>query len=97
MKHCVKSVLIQSYSGPHFPAFGLNISEYTLNISELLSSSPYSVQMRENTDQNNSEYSRFLHSETFQNFIEKNGKFPKILDKDFGGNRLITKNQEQFD
>ena len=22
--HCVKSVLIRSYSGPHFPAFGLN-------------------------------------------------------------------------
>ena len=26
--HCVKSVRIRSYSGPHFPAFGLNISEY---------------------------------------------------------------------
>ena len=22
--HCVKSVRIRSYSGPHFPAFGLN-------------------------------------------------------------------------
>ena len=26
--HYVKSVRIQGYSGPHFPAFGLNISEY---------------------------------------------------------------------
>ena len=25
---CVKSVCIRSYSGPHFPAFGLNNSEY---------------------------------------------------------------------
>ena len=36
--HCVKSVRIQSYSGP------------------------YSVQMRENTDQNNSEYGHFSRS-----------------------------------
>ena len=26
--HCVKSVSIQSYSGPHFPAFGLNAEIY---------------------------------------------------------------------
>ena len=36
--HCVKSVGIRIYSGPYFPAFGLN------------------------TDQNNSEYGRFLRS-----------------------------------
>ena len=27
-KHCVKSVRIWSYSGPHFPTFGLNNSKY---------------------------------------------------------------------
>ena len=43
--HCVKSVRIRNYSGPHFPAFGL-----------------YSVCMRENADQNNSEYKHFLRS-----------------------------------
>ena len=43
--HCVKSVRIRSYSGPYFPAFGLNAER-----------SPYSVQMQEKTDQNNSEY-----------------------------------------
>ena len=37
-KYCVKSVRIRSFSGPYFPAFGLNIS-------------PYSVRMRENTEQ----------------------------------------------
>ena len=26
--HCVKSVPIRSYSGPHFPAFGLNTERY---------------------------------------------------------------------
>ena len=26
--HCLKSVRIQSYSGPHFPAFGLNTERY---------------------------------------------------------------------
>ena len=31
---------------------------------ELRSISPYSVQMRENTDQNNSEYERFLRNVT---------------------------------
>ena len=26
--HCVKSVSIQSYSGPHFPVLGLNTGKY---------------------------------------------------------------------
>ena len=44
--HCVKCVRIRSYSGPHFSAFGLNTERY-------------SVRMRENADQNNSEYGHF--------------------------------------
>ena len=28
LPHCVKSVHIRSYSGPHFPAFGLNTERY---------------------------------------------------------------------
>ena len=44
---CVKSVRIRDYSGPHFPTFGLNTERY-------------SVRMRENTDQNNSEYEHFF-------------------------------------
>ena len=48
---CVKSVRIRGYSGPHFPAFGLNM--------ERLRISPYSVEMRESMDQNNSEYKHF--------------------------------------
>ena len=45
--HCVKSVRIRSYSGPHFPAFGLNAP----------------VRMRENANQNNSKYGHFLRSD----------------------------------
>ena len=29
-KHCVKSVQIRSFSGPYFPAFGLNTETYAL-------------------------------------------------------------------
>ena len=48
--HCVKYVPIRSYSGPYFPALGLNTDAVN------------SVRMRENTDQNNSEYGHFLRS-----------------------------------
>ena len=30
--HCVKSVRIRSYSGPHFPAFGLNMERYSISL-----------------------------------------------------------------
>ena len=29
--HCVKSVCIRSYSGPHFPAFGLSTDRYSVS------------------------------------------------------------------
>ena len=29
--HCVKGVSIRSYSGPHFPAFGLNTERYEVS------------------------------------------------------------------
>ena len=45
----MKSVRIQSLSGPYFPAFGLKNER--------------PVRMRENTDQKNSEYRHFLRSE----------------------------------
>ena len=30
--HCVKSVLIRRYSGPHFPAFGLDTERYSISL-----------------------------------------------------------------
>ena len=50
--HCMKSVRIRSYFGRIFCIR----TEYR----KILSISPYTVQMRENTDQNNSEYGHFL-------------------------------------
>ena len=50
--YCVKGVRIRSFSGPYFPTFRLSIS-------------PYSVRMRENTDQKNFEYGQFLRSALF--------------------------------
>ena len=47
--HCVKNLRIWSFSGLYFSAFGL--------IMERISS--YSVQMRENTDQENSGWGHF--------------------------------------
>ena len=55
VSHCVKSVRIWSYSGPH-SAFSRTLNEF----GEIFGISPYSVQMRENTDQNNFEYVYFL-------------------------------------
>ena len=55
--HCVKSIGIRSYSGPYFPAFGLN----TPYLSVFIPNS------RENTYQNNFEYGHFLHSDGFLN------------------------------
>ena len=30
--HCVKSVCIRSYSGPYFPAFGVNTERYGVSL-----------------------------------------------------------------
>ena len=60
ISHCVKNVRIRSYSGRHFPAFGLR---------EILFIFPYSVQMRENADQNNSEYEHLLRSVTIPELL----------------------------
>ena len=58
-KHWVKSVSVRVFSGPYFPALGLNKS------SDLLLKSPYSVRMRENKGQKNSEHEHFLRSESY--------------------------------
>ena len=59
LQHCVNCVRIRSYSDPHFPAFGLNTERFR----------PYSVRMRESTDQNNSEYGQILRSAIFYNIL----------------------------
>ena len=32
VNHCVESVRVRSYFGPHFPAFGLNTERYELSL-----------------------------------------------------------------
>ena len=55
----VKNVRIRSFSGVHFPAFGLNTERY-------------GVLMREKTDQKNSEYGYFSRSANIGNCFELN-------------------------
>ena len=54
--HCVKSFRIFSFSGPYFPRI-------RIERREILRISPYSVRMREDTDQKDSEYGHFLRSD----------------------------------
>ena len=56
---CAKSDCIRSYCGPHILAFEL-----------ILCISPYSVRMRENVDQNNSEYGHFSPSDMLIKFLK---------------------------
>ena len=70
--HCVKSVHIRSFSGPYFLAFGLNTES-------LHSKAPYSVRIQENTDQKNSEYRHFLHSDRFNSFMHNFEKYPNTF------------------
>ena len=72
--HCIKRVRIRSYSGPHF-------SRIRTEYGETLRISPYSVRMRENADQSNSEYGKFSGS-----VIDKNedyySPFGKVVSKE---------------
>ena len=61
-KHCVKSVRIRSYSGPHFPRIFPN-SDWIQRDTEYLSVfSPNSGKCGKNVDKNNSEYGHFLRA-----------------------------------
>ena len=58
--HCVKSLRILSFSGPHFPAFALNTEICRENLI-------YLVRMQGNKDQKNSKYRHFSRTEGLQN------------------------------
>ena len=80
--HCVKNVHIRSYSGPYFPAFGLNTER-----------SPYSVQVREKTDQTNSEYRHFSRSIWFY-VVFRRHTMEHLLNISYGEN--IRKKYEEL-
>ena len=61
VSHCDKSIHIRSFSGLYFPAFlDFPVYIFPYNIFPHFCISPYSVRMRENTDQKNSEKGHFL-------------------------------------
>ena len=71
--HYMKSICIKSFSGLYFHAFRLN--------TEIFRISPYSVRMRENADQKNSEYGRFCAVNTLENvavLCQTNVRIPSI-------------------
>ena len=68
--HCVfvfGVILVQFF--PH--------SDWIRRDAELRSISPYSVQMRENADQNNSEYGHFSYSVSFNEHVNKKNQINK--------------------
>ena len=50
IKHCVKSVRIKSYSGPHFLAFGLNTKRYTVSLRIQFQCGKIRTRITPNTD-----------------------------------------------
>ena len=48
--HCVICVCIQSYSGPHFPAFGLNTERYSLSLRIQIECGKMRTRITPNTD-----------------------------------------------
>ena len=73
----MKSVFIRSYS------------HIRTECGEIRSISPYSAQMRENADQNNSEYGHFLRSSSFWIFLRKS--FNLMLNELWSKHRSIYK------
>ena len=63
------------YSELFWSVFSRNRAE----CGEIRNISPYSLQMRENTDQNNSEYRHFLHSDKQRDFCKKLQRTTKNL------------------
>ena len=62
-KHCVKTVRIRSYSGPHFPPIFPHLDWIRRDTEYLSVFSPNEGKCGKNVDQNNSEYGHFLRSE----------------------------------
>ena len=72
LSHFVKSVLIQSYFQAFIQAFSSIRTEY----GQIRIISPFSVQMRENTDQNNFENGRRL---VITAIISTKGRWKKLF------------------
>ena len=49
-QHCVKGVRIWSYSGPYFPAFGLNVERWVVSVRNLSEYGEIRTRITPNTD-----------------------------------------------
>ena len=56
--HCVKSVRIRSYSGPYFPALGLNAERYEVSLRIQSECRKIQTRITPNTDTFHTVYSR---------------------------------------
>ena len=86
--HCMKSVRIQSYSGPYFPDFGLNTERYGVSL-RIFSSATSSIKSHELViDQNNKLSNLKLSRQLIQQLFLK-GKLSNtfVLEDDF--NRIV--------
>ena len=58
---------------PYSELFWSTFARIRIEYGEILPISPYSVQMRENADQNNSEYGHFSRSVVFLDLVRESG------------------------
>ena len=77
--HCVKSVRIRSFSGPHFSAFGLNTKRYSESLRIQSKCGKMRTRITPNTDTFYAVY-RFLSAITTKSICEKCFTFPRFVD-----------------
>ena len=65
--HCVKSVNIRSYSGPYFPAFGLNTERYGVSLRIQSECGKMGTRITPNTDTLHAVENEQYESKTVQN------------------------------
>ena len=66
--HCVKSIRIRNYSGPHFPAFGLNTERYGVSLRIQSECGNMRTRITPNTDT--------FYAVIFKNILGIVSKFP---------------------
>ena len=60
--HCVKSVRIRSFSGPYFPAFGLNAERYSVSLRIQSEYGKIRTRKTPNTDTSHEVFVNLIHN-----------------------------------
>ena len=74
--HCVKSVGIQSYSGPQFPAFELNTDRYPVSLHIQSESEKMGTRITPNTNTSHSVYNISMHNTGKESLSLTHNHFP---------------------